>query len=197
MYTKEQVIAIELKKAKEIAREYKKAEHAYLMARGLVSDKEANTLLENVFIQTRVLAAHIFNLNDIDDTVKFYNTPNAIVPIKTFKKGVIIMYYQLKTFELLEIDRKCLKLDCMIMCQRLRFRRCLRGYVKKSEEYFYLFKNRFGNGIAVVYNNPNSTSYKYIDYYIFDNQQTIDRILQKFGIACAPYKLKYSDLEVI
>lgn len=107
------------------------------------------------------------------------------------------MYYQLKTTDLLEIDRKCLKLDCMIMCQRLRFRRCLRGYIKKSEEYFYLFKNRFGIGIAVVYNNPDSTSYKYIDYYIFDNQQTIDRILQKFDIACESYKLKYSDLEVI
>lgn len=107
------------------------------------------------------------------------------------------MYYQLKTAGLSELDRKCLKIDCMIMCQRLRFRRCIRGYVKKSEEYFYLFKNRFGIGVAVVYNNPDSTSYKYIDYHIFDNQQTIDRILQKFCIACEPYKMKYSDLEVI
>lgn len=107
------------------------------------------------------------------------------------------MYYQIKTSELLELDRKCLKLDCMIMCHRLRFRRCIRGYVKKFEEYFYLFKNRFGIGIAVVYNNPNSTSYKYIDYHIFDNQQTIDRILQKFNISCDTHQLKYSDLEVI
>ena len=74
-YTKEQVIAIELKKAKEAARDYEKAEHAYRMARGLVSDKEANILLDNVFIQARVLAAHILNLDNIDDTVKFYNTP--------------------------------------------------------------------------------------------------------------------------
>lgn len=74
-YTKEQVIAIELKKAKEAARDYEKAEHAYVIARGLVSDKEANILLNNVFIQARVLAAHVFNLDNIDDTVKFYNTP--------------------------------------------------------------------------------------------------------------------------
>lgn len=107
------------------------------------------------------------------------------------------MYYQLKTSALSELDRKCLKLDCMIMCQRLRFRRCLRGYIKKSEEYFYLFKNRYGIGVAVVYNNPDSTSYKYIDYLIFDNKQTIDRILQKFNISCDTHRLKYSDLEVI
>lgn len=74
-YTKEQVIAIELKKAKETARDYEKAEHAYRLARGLVSDKEASILLDNVFIQARVLAAHILNLDNIDDTVKFYNTP--------------------------------------------------------------------------------------------------------------------------
>lgn len=74
-YTKEQVIAIELKKAKETARDYEKAEHAYRMARGHVSEKEANILLDNVFIQARVLATHILNLNDIDGTVKFYNTP--------------------------------------------------------------------------------------------------------------------------
>ena len=107
------------------------------------------------------------------------------------------MYYQLKTSGLSELDRKCLKLDCMIMCQRLRARRCLRGYVKKSEEYFYLFKNRYGRGVAIVYNNPDSTSYKYIDYLIFDNQQTIDRILQKFNISCDPYQMKYADLEVL
>lgn len=74
-YTKEQVIAIELKKAKEAARDYVKAEHAYRMSRRNVSDKEASKLLENVFIQGRVLAAHILNLDNIDDTVKFYNTP--------------------------------------------------------------------------------------------------------------------------
>lgn len=74
-YTKEQVIAIELKKAKESARDYEKTEHAYRMARGLVSEKEEYILLNNVFIQARVLAAHIFNLVNIDDTVKFYNTP--------------------------------------------------------------------------------------------------------------------------
>ena len=74
-YTKEQVIAIELKKAKEAARDYEKAELTYRIARGLVSEKEANILLDNVFIQARVLATHILNLDDIDDTVKFYNTP--------------------------------------------------------------------------------------------------------------------------
>lgn len=74
-YTKEQVIAIELKKAKDAAREYEKAEHAYRMSRHRVSDKEASILLENVFIQARVLAAHILNLDHIDDTIKFYNTP--------------------------------------------------------------------------------------------------------------------------
>lgn len=77
-YTKEQVIAIELKKAKETARDYEKAEHAYRMARGHVSEKEANILLDNVFIQARVLATHILNLNDIDGTVKFYNTRNTV-----------------------------------------------------------------------------------------------------------------------
>lgn len=77
-YTKEQVIAIELKKAKETARDYEKAEHAYRMARGRVSEKEANTLLDNVFIQARVLATHILNLDDIDSTVKFYNTRNTV-----------------------------------------------------------------------------------------------------------------------
>lgn len=77
-YTKEQVIAIELKQAKETAREYEKAEHEYRMARGLVSDKEASILLEDVFIQARVLAAHILNLCNIVDTVKFYNSPNFI-----------------------------------------------------------------------------------------------------------------------
>ena len=76
-YTKEQVIAIELKKAKETARDYEKAEHAYRMARGHVSEKEANILLDNVFIQARVLATHILNLNDIDGTVKFYNARNT------------------------------------------------------------------------------------------------------------------------
>lgn len=77
-YTKEQVITIELKKAKETARDYEKAEHAYRMARGLVSEKEANILLDNVFLHVRVLVAHILNLDNIDDTVKFYNSPNAI-----------------------------------------------------------------------------------------------------------------------
>lgn len=77
MYTKEQVIAIELKKAKETVRDYEKAERNYRMARGLVSDKKANALLEKVFIQARVLVAHILNLATIDDTVKFYNTPNT------------------------------------------------------------------------------------------------------------------------
>lgn len=77
-YTKEQVIAIELKKAKETAIDYEKAEHAYRMARGLVSEKEANILLDNVFIQARVLATHILNLDDIDGTVKFYNTRNTV-----------------------------------------------------------------------------------------------------------------------
>ena len=76
-YTKEQVIAIELKHAKETVRDYEKAEHAYRMARGRVSEKEANTLLDNVFIQARVLATHILNLDHIDDTVKFYNTRNT------------------------------------------------------------------------------------------------------------------------
>lgn len=74
-YTKEQVIAIELKKAKETARDYEEAEHTYRFARGLVSEKEANILLDNVFIKARVLVAHILNLDNIDDTVKFYNTP--------------------------------------------------------------------------------------------------------------------------
>ena len=74
-YTKEQAIAIELKKAKETARDYEKAEHAYRMARGLVSEKEANILLDNIFIQARVLVKHILNLDTINDTVKFYNTP--------------------------------------------------------------------------------------------------------------------------
>lgn len=74
-YTKEQVIAIELKKAKETARDYEKAEHAYLMARGLVSEKELRILLNKVFIQARVLVKHIHNLDTINDTVKFYNTP--------------------------------------------------------------------------------------------------------------------------
>ena len=77
-YTKEQVIAIELKHAKEVARDYEKAEHTYRMARGHVSDKEASFLLETVFIQARVLVAHIFNLDNIDDTVKFYNTRNTV-----------------------------------------------------------------------------------------------------------------------
>lgn len=77
-YTKEQVIAIELNHAKQTARDYEKAEHKYRMARGLVSEKEANILLDDVFIQARVLASHILNLATIDDTVKFYNTPNAI-----------------------------------------------------------------------------------------------------------------------
>lgn len=75
MYTKEQVITIELKKAKEAARDFVKAEHAYGVARGLVSDKEANILLNNVFLQARVLVAHVLNLDNIDDIVKFYNTP--------------------------------------------------------------------------------------------------------------------------
>ena len=78
MYTKEQVIAIEFKKAKEAIRDYEKAEHKYLMSRGLVSEKEANILLDDVFIQARVLASHILNLDIIDDTVKFYNTGNTI-----------------------------------------------------------------------------------------------------------------------
>ena len=107
------------------------------------------------------------------------------------------MYYQIKTSELSKIDQKCFKLDCMIACQRVRMRRCLRGYVKKSEEYFYLFKNRFGVGVAVVYNNPDSTTYKYIDYLIFDNQQTINELLLQFNLSCDSYQLKYSDLEVI
>lgn len=77
-YTKEQVITIELKKAKEAVSDYEKAEHAYRMARGLVSDKEENILLNNVFLNARVLVAHIRNLDNIDATVKFYNTPNGI-----------------------------------------------------------------------------------------------------------------------
>lgn len=77
-YTKEQVITIELKKLQHAANDYEKSEHKYRMARGLVSDKEANILLDNVFINARVLVAHIRNLDNIDDTVKFYNTPNAI-----------------------------------------------------------------------------------------------------------------------
>jgi len=74
-YTKEQVFTIELKHAKAAARDYEKAEHAYRKARGLVSDKEANILLDKVFINARVLVTHIRNLDNIDDTVKFYNTP--------------------------------------------------------------------------------------------------------------------------
>ena len=107
------------------------------------------------------------------------------------------MYYQIKTSKLTEMERTCFKLDCMIMCKGVRMRRCLRGYVKKSEEYFYLFKNRFGVGVAVVYNNPDSTTYKYIDYLIFDNQQTINELLLQFNLSCDSYQLKYSDLEVM
>lgn len=107
------------------------------------------------------------------------------------------MYYQIKTSKLTEMERTCFKLDCMIMCKGVRLRRCIRGYVKKSEEYFYLFKNRYGRGVAVVYNNPDSTTYKYIDYLIFDNQQTINELLLQFNLSCDSYQLKYSDLEVI
>lgn len=105
------------------------------------------------------------------------------------------MYYQINTSGLSALDQKCFKLDCMIACQRVRLRRCIRGYVKKSEEYFYLFKNRYGAGVAIVYNNPDSTSYKYIDYLIFDNHQTINNLLQEFNISCDTHQLKYSDLE--
>lgn len=77
-YNKEQVITIELKKAKEIARDYEKAEHAYRMAHGLVSENEATILLNNVFIHARVLAKHILNLSNIEATVEFYNTPNTL-----------------------------------------------------------------------------------------------------------------------
>lgn len=73
-YTKEQVITIELKKAKEAASDYEKAEHKFRMARDLVSENEENILLNNVFLHARVLVAHIRNLDNIDSTVKFYNT---------------------------------------------------------------------------------------------------------------------------
>lgn len=77
-YTKEQVITIELKKAKDTARDYEKAEHAYRMARGLVSENEETILLNNVFIHARVLASHIRNLENIEATVEFYNKPNIL-----------------------------------------------------------------------------------------------------------------------
>lgn len=77
-YTKEQVIAIELNHAKQTARDYEKAVHEYQMSRGRVSEEELNILLDDVFLQARVLVTHILNLATIDDTVKFYNTPNAI-----------------------------------------------------------------------------------------------------------------------
>lgn len=76
-YTKEQVFAIELKKAKEIARDYIQAEHNYWKSRDRVSEKESYILLEDAFMYARVMVAHILNLNNIDDTVKFYNTPNT------------------------------------------------------------------------------------------------------------------------
>lgn len=76
-YTKEQVIAIEIRKAKETVRDYEKAVHEYQMSRGCVSE-ESNVLLDNVFLHARVLIAHIHNLDTIDDTVKFYNTGNTI-----------------------------------------------------------------------------------------------------------------------
>lgn len=77
-YSKERVIEIELRKAREIASEYEEAERKYRMARGLVSEREETILLDNVFIHARVLVAHIRNLDNIDSTVKFYNTSNTI-----------------------------------------------------------------------------------------------------------------------
>ena len=73
LYSKEQVIESELRHAKNTADRYNKAERAYKDKRGLVPAKEEHKLLEAVMLEARVMAEHIWNLNNIDFTVKMYN----------------------------------------------------------------------------------------------------------------------------